>query len=315
MGDKRRLTIMLSGGLGDCLLASAFVRHFDQSGRYNQLICALPARAAQLYDYNPRVSKLVVCAGRDLWLWGLPEDGGDVFAPYARVRPIEGANPNHKIALRVDRRLFKFNQGTEPAWRQLAAYHGIDLKDGSPELVTCAADEAWAEEIVRQWQGRKRILISYRSPLAEKEYPLERWQVVVDALRSEAVVLELGDSSLLKGTDLIHPLPGLRQSAALIRRCDCVLSIDSLAAHLAAAVGTPAVVLFGPTNPAVWGHPTTTCIRTSQCPVCADTPRLRQCAQRSCMDEIPARLVVETVLKTLGEETPAGGSKRRVATL
>ena len=300
MGHQRQLTIMLSGGLGDCLLASAFVRHFDESGRYDRIVCALPAPAAQLYDCNPRVGRLVACAGRDLYLWGLPEPEGDVFAPYARVGPAEGADPASEFGLRVDQRLFDLNQGTEPAWRQVAAYHGIDLRDGSPELVTSAGDEDWAEETLRPWRGRKRILLNYRSPLAEKEYSLAQWQVVVDSLRTEAFVLELGDDgSLLSGTEAIRPLPGLRQSAALIRRCDCVLSIDSFPAHLAAAVGTPAVVLFGPTNPAVWGHPTSRCIRASHCPVCANTPRLRQCAHRSCMEEIPAQLVVETVLEVL----------------
>jgi hypothetical protein len=305
MGDKRRLTIMLSDGLGDCLLASAFVRHFDQSGRYDCMICALPAQAAQLYDCNPRVSRLVACADRDLWMWGLPEPEGEVFSPYARVWPAEGADSHHEIGLRVDRPLFDLNQGTEPAWRQVAAFHGIDLKDGSPEVVTCAADEAWAERTMQPWRGRKRVLINYRTPVVEKEYPLAQWQMVVDALRTETAVLELGnEGSLLVGTQLIHPLPGLRQSAALIRRCDGVLSVDSFPAHLAAAVGTRSVVLFGPTNPSVWGHPTTTCLRTSHCPVCAYTPRLHQCKRRSCMHEIPPPLVVETVLEMIAGNMP-----------
>lgn len=298
MKDKRLLTVMLSGGLGDCLLASAFVRHFAQSGRYDRIVCALPAQAAQLYDCNPSISQLVPCAGPNLWLWGLPDERGDVFAPHARVTP--AGYSNGEIRIRTDSQLFALNQGTEPAWRQLAAFHGIDMEDGSPELVTSPADEAWADEIVAPWRGRKRVLISYRTPRAEKEYPLAKWRLIVDALRSEAVVLELGeDPSLLTGTQLIRPMPGLRQSAALARRCDCAVSIDSFPAHLAAAVGTPAVVLFGPTNPAVWGHPTTTCIRTTGCPVCANTPRMRQCERRVCMEEIPPETVAGAVLDIL----------------
>lgn len=301
MDKKRRLTIMLSGGLGDCLLASAFVRYFDQCGRYDCIICALPAQAAQLYDCNPRVSRLVTCSGDDLWLWGLPEDGGDVFAPFTRVSLAESQDPNQAIRVQLDR-LLDLNLGTEPAWRQIASFYDLDMKDGSLELVTSAPDEAWAEEVLRPWQGKKRVLINSRTPLVEKEYPLEQWQVIVDALSTEvhAVVLELGENgSMLKGTNLISPLPGLRQTAALVRRCDCVVSVDSFAAHLAAAVGTPAAVLFGPTNPVVWGHPTTRCIRTSQCPICGNTPRLRQCKRSLCMEEIPPQRVVETVVDIL----------------
>src|ERR1017187_6594384 len=47
MGETRRLTIMLSGGLGDCLLASAFVRYLQESGRYDHIRCAVPKSAAE----------------------------------------------------------------------------------------------------------------------------------------------------------------------------------------------------------------------------------------------------------------------------
>lgn len=305
MSGGRRLTIMLSGGLGDCLLASVFVRYFHESGSYDHILCALPAGAAQLYDTNPRVNRVVACPGNSVWLWGLPEEGAEVFAPYARV-PLGvaagGAGPGFHRS-----RLLDLNQGTEPAWRQVAAYHGLDLREGTPELYTCAADEAWAESVMARWTGRRRVLIGYRTPLAEKEYPLAQWQVVVDALRADAVVLELAqDASPLRGTEVIRPWPGLRQSAALMRRCDCVVGIDSFPAHLAAAVGTQAVVLFGPTNPEVWGHPTSQCLRKSRCPVCANTPRLRECGRRRCMEEIPPELVVERVRRVLAGQGRAG---------
>ena len=46
------------------------------------------------------------------------------------------------------------------------------------------------------------------------------------------------------------PLPHL---AALLARCQIVVGHDSGISHLAAAVGTTTLALFGPTDPAVWG--------------------------------------------------------------
>jgi ADP-heptose:LPS heptosyltransferase len=46
---------------------------------------------------------------------------------------------------------------------------------------------------------------------------------------------------------------GLSQAIALIARCDLLLCGDSGPMHVAAAVGTPVVALFGPTDPARWG--------------------------------------------------------------
>jgi heptosyltransferase III len=46
------------------------------------------------------------------------------------------------------------------------------------------------------------------------------------------------------------PLPHL---AALLARCQAVVGHDSGITHLAAAVGTTTLALFGPTDPLVWG--------------------------------------------------------------
>jgi lipopolysaccharide heptosyltransferase II len=45
----------------------------------------------------------------------------------------------------------------------------------------------------------------------------------------------------------------VHESAALIRRCDLFVGNDSGPMHIAAAVGTPVVAIFGPSNQQVWG--------------------------------------------------------------
>ena len=45
----------------------------------------------------------------------------------------------------------------------------------------------------------------------------------------------------------------LVEVAALYARCRAMIGNDSGMTHLAAAAGTPAIALFGPTDPAVWG--------------------------------------------------------------
>jgi ADP-heptose:LPS heptosyltransferase len=44
----------------------------------------------------------------------------------------------------------------------------------------------------------------------------------------------------------------LPQLAERLRGCGLFLGHDSGISHLAAAVGTPALLLFGPTDPAIW---------------------------------------------------------------
>jgi heptosyltransferase-2 len=45
------------------------------------------------------------------------------------------------------------------------------------------------------------------------------------------------------------PLPAL---ANLLQNCSRFIGHDSGISHLAAAVGTPSLLLFGPTDPAIW---------------------------------------------------------------
>jgi heptosyltransferase-2/heptosyltransferase-3 len=74
-------------------------------------------------------------------------------------------------------------------------------------------------------------------------------------------------------------------TGALLRRCRLFVTNDSGPLHLAAAVGTPTVVIFGPTDPAVFGPrgiphaivrttlPCSPCIRVGDFPDCPINPR------------------------------------------
>jgi ADP-heptose:LPS heptosyltransferase len=52
---------------------------------------------------------------------------------------------------------------------------------------------------------------------------------------------------------LAPPAPGPQALGALVRRCRLVLANDGGVAHVATAVGTPVVTVFGPSNDRAWG--------------------------------------------------------------
>ncbi len=53
--------------------------------------------------------------------------------------------------------------------------------------------------------------------------------------------------------------------AAVIERCRLFIGHDSGISHIAAAVGVPCVLMFGPTDPEVWG-PANAQVRFIQAP-------------------------------------------------
>lgn len=86
----------------------------------------------------------------------------------------------------------------------------------------------------------------------------------------------------------------LRELACLYRRAALVVTTDSGPMHIAAAVGTPTVALFGPTDPARTGPfgPGHAVIRSDiSCSPCF----LKRCAGRDCMTDIAVDEVFEAV--------------------
>lgn len=85
-------------------------------------------------------------------------------------------------------------------------------------------------------------------------------------------------------------------SCGLLRRMDCLLTNDSGPMHLAAAVGTRCVAVFGPTEPKRTGPYGTrhTVLQTSVCPPC----HCRDCARgdHACMTSVTPEMAVQAVL-------------------
>jgi heptosyltransferase III len=112
------------------------------------------------------------------------------------------------------------------------------------------------------------IAIHPGSGSAAKNWPDERWQELMARLDAP-VLLVLGEaerprwnsaavarfrSSQRHWRAVANCLP-LPELASALRRCRLFIGHDSGVSHLAAAVGRPGVLLFGPTDPAMWAPP------------------------------------------------------------
>jgi ADP-heptose:LPS heptosyltransferase len=65
---------------------------------------------------------------------------------------------------------------------------------------------------------------------------------------AQRIVAEIGPEARL-----LPAAPGPQALGAFIRRCQVVVANDSGPVHVAAAVGTPVVAIFGPSNDRAWG--------------------------------------------------------------
>jgi heptosyltransferase-3 len=112
--------------------------------------------------------------------------------------------------------------------------------------------------------NNKLVVIHASSRWKFKEIPIGTWAKIIDALILKKInVVISGSQDDFKTNALIFNLCeskpvlakgfSLEDTAALYEHADLVLTIDSMSTHLASAVKTPVVSLFGPTNEKIWG--------------------------------------------------------------
>jgi heptosyltransferase III len=100
-------------------------------------------------------------------------------------------------------------------------------------------------------RSRAGVIIHPFSGSPRKNWPMERYRELADSL-SETVPVEwcAGPEDNLPGASI--RIADLYELACRLAGAGVYVGNDSGIAHLAAAVGTSVVVLFGPTDPLVW---------------------------------------------------------------
>ncbi len=106
-----------------------------------------------------------------------------------------------------------------------------------------------------------RIALNVGASRAYKRWPVENWtQVALSLTQAGRSVVFIGDKTDAESVAQITPMLGgnyadmsgkttLRELASVLAACDLLVSGDSGPMHLAVAVGTPVVAIFGATHP------------------------------------------------------------------
>lgn len=185
----------------------------------------------------------------------------------------------------VGTRAFPLPPSPEAAARVDAQLAGLGL-DG---FVILNAGGGWRSKL---WPAEKFGALA--AMLRERGLPsLVTWGPGEEALADRVVAASAGAARRCFATTLL-------EYVALARRARLVVAADTGPMHLAAAVGTPVVALFGPTDPARNGPFAAADEVVRRTPPCAPCHR-RQCPRHEgVMDGIEAGVVAEAALRRLG---------------
>lgn len=284
--NVRRIAVLVLSPIGDTLFATPALRALRQTFRRATIVAVVWTSNRAILSGNPNVDVVLACESTvDLMrLLRSPQwDDFDLAVALSNVGswfsllwprvPKVGFN---------GRWLHRFYAYSVADYRDIHAVDyclnvvravGADTQDHRLEFPLGAGDRRFAREFlagmgVRRGEGGPPLVALHPGG---RFYPAKRWPVERFASLATRLQEQWGARVLVIGGKDDAPLAqaiaeqargqvlvtagrlGLRQSAALLEQADVFIGNDSGPLHLANAVGTPVVGLFGPTDPANFG--------------------------------------------------------------
>jgi ADP-heptose:LPS heptosyltransferase len=202
--------------------------------------------------------------------------------------------------------------------RELRRYN-FSVEEQDPKLFLTKADQAWGLTYCRkiglmEEERTKAVVVHPGSGSKRKMWSLQHFLDLVRTLQEDCksrILIVLGPAEggeiqkafegiqwdmgpgaplLIKGLSLL----GL---ASVIEGCRLFIGNDSGITHMAAALGLPAVAIFGPTDPKIWsprGEKVVVVRKDIPCAPCSQE-KFFQCQQTECLKEVGVEDVLEGI--------------------
>ena len=226
---------------------------------------------------------------------------------------------NKKLSLLLNHRIKPQPGALDPVSHQFKILEqaGVSLKDNYLELWPHPDDFKSVDDLLsREWLSPGERLIginagssprwitkSLSTPLLIKLCDelgrLKKIRVVltgtrVDFERAHAIAQSVKTVKVINACSRTT----VNQLACLIKKCGVYITCDSAPLHIAAAVGTPFVALFGPTDPRRHMPPAKKHILINKQLSCSPCYKSK-CDKRACMESIKPQEIVEAVKQLL----------------
>jgi len=255
------VVVLRALGLGDLLAAVPALRGLRRAFPAERVLLAAPAGLAPVAAWSGAVDEVVDTAPL------APLDPALHGAALAVNLHGRGPESTRVLAATGPGRLMAFDTGTwrdaeheRARWCRLLTAHGIpadpdDLDLAAPDgplpadLHGATVVHPGAARAAVRWPADRFAAV------AAAERRAGRRVVVTGSAAEAGLARAVADRAGLAPADVLAgrtDLPGL---ARLVAAAGRVVSADTGIAHLAVALGTPTVTVFGPVDPALWGPP------------------------------------------------------------
>lgn len=132
----------------------------------------------------------------------------------------------------------------------------IDERRYRTPLITPSASAA-ADAYVRATSHSDEVIVIHTDTERSKQWTQDGWTGLVERIQAEwgcaVIALGIPSAELWQIPNILPPPSAWDVQVALIARARAFVGVDSCFAHIADALGTPGIVLFGPTSVQEWG--------------------------------------------------------------
>lgn len=266
--SRPALLVLRALGLGDFLTSVPAIRAIARAFPDHYRVLAAPEYLAPLVRLSGGIDEVVDAAP----LAPLPDDLGNVDVAIN----LHGRGPqSHRVLLQTHpRRLIAFANAEIPQsegfpqwradeheidrWCRLLHESGIPADANDLEIETPGPDA----------RSRGAIVVHPGAASESRRWPVDRWIELCARISREGYrIVMTGSSAEFRRCRFIAraahlPIDAvlagktdLEQLAGIVASARAIVCGDTGVAHIATALRTPSVVLFGPTSPRYWGPP------------------------------------------------------------
>ncbi len=305
--DAHRILVCLRYGIGDMIMEIPVLQTLRETAPQARITALGAAPAVELLEHSGLADQIAVVQDFGLTHWmdpGSPEILSDIHRWLDQNRFDAALDISHAVeALRTvfwgrediflmdtlqmsgeDPVLAKGGRGQQALRRAIGEGWGMRIPSNAvPRLFPTEEEAEWAETFLVD-HGLTPDRTAAVSPVGSSR--LKRWPEVCFAQIGDMLIEEQGFSILipagpqLESAEAVRGAMGrrertavvgsvhLRRVAALLARCGLLVCNDTGLMHMAGAVGTPLVAIFGPTEPVIYlpESPTARGVQAFACP-------------------------------------------------
>lgn len=226
-----------TGGIGDILMQSIIATELKRIQPNSHIVYQVPENYLAIPKHNPCVDEVQV-----------------VETPFVE----DGFDKTIKLSQPCPASVYESRRGPDITKDRIDLFleaAGIKAKDKSLNYQVKPEERKWTEEFLKGRKALDKIKIGFELRSIEKRRDWIRWKelakLIHKSIKNSKVFIFDHDAKMAWKDKKVINVCGfpIEDVAAIIEQLDLIIGPDTGLLHLAGAVGTKILGLFGPTNP------------------------------------------------------------------